>query len=60
MTAGRIGAEELAKVLKVNTLLEELHLRNNNLGDSAVRVLFEALKDNRHCRLHTLTLDNNK
>ena len=49
-------AEDLAKIIKNNTNLEQLRIDYNNLGLSAVPIL-QALKDN--CNLKMLNLANN-
>ncbi|XP_051885775.1 NACHT, LRR and PYD domains-containing protein 3-like isoform X2 [Pristis pectinata] len=51
-------ARDLASALITNPSLTELSLGDNNLGDSGVKLLSEALKDT-ECKIQELRLNNN-
>lgn len=53
------GAKILAEALRENTILTELSLKGNDLGDAGVGHICEALLK-RKCRIHALDLGNNK
>ncbi|XP_078251068.1 NACHT, LRR and PYD domains-containing protein 3-like [Rhinoraja longicauda] len=50
------GAEDLASALSTNPSLTELHLSDNKLGDSGVKLVSAALR-NTNCKIQRLGLD---